>query len=166
MFDSLQPALFEATIRPHRSLSSRGLFAVIGAVCALSAGVTTLFWRMGAWPVAGFSGAEVGLAILLIRHNARTARAVERVHLFADRLLVSRTDHRGRRSEHSLPPGWLRVVIERRPGRLPALLLTGHGVRQEIAAVLNEAEKRDLAHALARALHRLRNPHFSNQQLR
>ena len=48
--------VFEAEVQPYRSLSARGLRVVIGFVCAVSLCTTTVFWRLGAWPVAGFNG--------------------------------------------------------------------------------------------------------------
>jgi len=58
------------------------------------------------------------------------------------------------------------VVIEERPGRIPALLLTTRTLREEVASFLGEYEKRDLAAALQSALRGLRHPVFDNPQLR
>ena len=86
--------------------------------------------------------------------------------LSEDALRIVRTDRRGRRQERVLPVGWLNAVLEEPPGRVPRLLLVAHGVREEIATALGEAEKRDLWAALRDALHRLRSPRFDNPQLR
>ena len=158
--------LFEAVILPHRSLSRRGLIGLVAAV-GIAGGLTAaLFFLLGAWPVAGFSGAEIVLATVLIRAHARVARESEVVLLSARRLRVIRTDRKGRRRESALDPSWLRVELHERPGRVPALLLASARRRHEIAARLGEAEKRDLAAALAEALHAWRNPRFDNPQLR
>ena len=45
--------------------------------------------------------------------------------------------------ERVLPVGWLNAMLEEPPGRVPRLLLVAHGVREEIATALGEAEKRD-----------------------
>jgi uncharacterized membrane protein len=158
--------LFEAVIVPHRSLSPRGLRILIAAICLLSAVMALRFWFIGAWPVAGFSVIEVGLAIFLLRLNASRARSSELILLSADALRIVRTDKAGRRQERVLQIGWLNAVIDDPPGRVPRLLLVAHGVREEIAASLGEAEKRDLWAALSAALHQLRNPNFDNPQLR
>jgi uncharacterized membrane protein len=121
---------------------------------------------LGAWPVLFFSAAEVALAVFLILLNARRGREVELVSLSEQGLRIARTDMRGRRTEKTLSPGWLNVVLEEKPGRVPTLLLSGSGQREEIAAALGEHEKRDFAAALAAALYRLRNPKFDNPQLR
>jgi len=158
--------LFEAVIVPHRSLSPRGL-AILTGVIATLCGLTALrFWLIGAWPVIGFSVVEVGLALWLIQSNARSARASELVLLSENALRIVRVDARGRRQERWFSSAWLKVVVEEAPGRVPRLLLAARSAREEIAAALGEAEKRDLAAALGAALHERRNPTFENSQLR
>jgi uncharacterized membrane protein len=158
--------LFEAVIIPHRSLSPRGLRILIAAICLLSSLVVLRFWFIGAWPVAGFSVVEIAIAIFLLRLNANRAQASELVMLSEDALRIVRTGRAGRRDELMLPIGWLNVELDEQPGRVPKLLLVARGVREEIAAALGEAEKRDLWSALRQALHRARNPRFDNAQLR
>ena len=157
--------VFEAVIVPHRSLSARGLAILIVALAGLCALIGLRFWLIGAWPVACFGVIEIGLAAFLLRLNASRARASELILLSADVLRIVRTDWRGHRSERVLPVGWLNALLEEPAGQVPRLLLVSHGLREEIAASLGEAEKRDLSVALADALHRLRNPRFDNPQL-
>jgi uncharacterized membrane protein len=158
--------LFEAVITPHRSLSRRGVMAVAGALIGLGAGVSTLFWWLGAWPVAGFNGADLLLAAALLRHNARDRRESEVLRLTGSTLLIIRTGRAGARQECALPASWLRVDLAERPGRVPALILTTRDAREEVAVRLGEREKRDLAASLAAALHAARYPRFDNPQLR
>lgn len=158
--------LFEALIVPHRSLSPRGLRILMAVICLLSALMVLRFWFIGAWPVVAFSVVEICLALFLLRLNAKRAGASELLLLSDEALRIVRTDRRGHRNERSLPVGWLNAVMEEPPGRVPKLLLVAHGVREEIAATLGEAEKRDLWAALRDALQGLRNPTFDNPQLR
>ncbi len=160
-----EATVFEAVIVPHRSLSRRGLAILTTSIIVLSALVVLRFWLLGAWPVAGFGVIEVGLAIFLLRLNARRARASELVLLSEQTLRIVRTDRHGRRQERTVPVAWLNAVIEEPPGQVPRLLLVAHGVREEIATALGEAEKRDLWAALRDALLRLRSPRFDNPQL-
>ena len=143
---------------PHRSLSRRGLKRLIGAICGLSVCSTTVFWWFGAWPIAGFNGVEITTALLLLRHHNRAARAREVLLLTGSALRIIRTSAGGERSERHVAPGWLRVELEERPGRVPGLWLCSHGRREEVAASLGEAEKLDLAEALREALARWRSP--------
>ncbi len=158
--------VFEAEVTPHRSLSPRGLRLVIGFVCCVSLCSTTLFWSLGAWPIAGFNGGEILLAMVLLRAHAKSNRQRELLLLTGSALRILRTDASGRDSERSLAPGWLNVVLEERPGRVPGLYLTSRGRVVEVARALGEPEKRDLAAALKAAVHRVKNPEFDNPQLR
>jgi uncharacterized membrane protein len=156
---------FEALIVPHRSLSRRGLRVLMASIVLLSAVLVLRFWFIGAWPVVAFSVVEIGLALFLLRLNEKRARASELIMLSDAGLQIVRTDARGRRQEMLLPVGWLNAVMEEPPGAVPKLLLVAHGLREEIAAALGSAEKRDLWAALREALHRLRSPTFDNPQL-
>ena len=124
-----------------------------------------MFWWLGAWPIAGFNGVEITAALLLLRHNVRAARANEVILLSPATLRVVRTAADGTRTEQELPPAWLRVDLQDRPGRVPGLFLAAHGTRVEVGASLGEPEKLDLARALREALHDWRNPRFENPQL-
>ncbi len=158
--------VFEAVIVPHRSLSPRALRRLLGAICLMCGINASMFIALGAWPVGGFTGIELLLAAFLLRLNARGARASEIVLLSGSGLRVLRTDPKGVRSERVLPPAWLSVELSEKPGRVPRLWLVARQIREEIAATLGEDEKRDLAAALAGALHRFQNPVFDNPQLR
>ncbi len=124
--------VFEALITPHRSLSRRGLHIIIGCTCTVSFGVTALFWWLGAWPIAGFNGAEVLLALVLLRAHARSARASEFLVLTDSELRLRTTDGRGAHTDQVLPSAWIGVSLEERPGRTPALYLSARGRRLEI----------------------------------
>jgi uncharacterized membrane protein len=164
--ETAAPAMvFEAMIVPYRSLSPRGLGILIAGVCLLCTLTALRFWFIGAWPVALFSVVEIGIAVFLLQLNASRGRASELVLLSENALRIVRTDRAGRRYERVLPVGWLNAVMEERPGRVPQLVLAARGVREEIAASLGEAEKRDLWEALHTALHELSNPRFNNPQL-
>lgn len=158
--------LFEAVIVPHRSLSRVGLRCLLGVVLAGCVVSSSVFVLAGAWPVGVFTGAELVLAGALFRLHMRAARASEMLLLSPDGLRVVRTAPDGAMESRRLPADWMTVRLEERPGRVPALLLLGRGVREEVGAALGEDAKRDLAAALAAALHRRRNPVFDNPQLR
>jgi uncharacterized membrane protein len=162
----VETLLFEATVRPHRSLSRKGVLIAIGFMLACSLTITSMMFLLGAWPVIGFNGADIMLAVFLLWLNIRAARAAEVITLSDLTLRIVHTDIRGRSRSCSLPPYWLNVVLEERAGTVPKLVLAARGSRTEIARQLGEAEKRDLAVALTQALQRWRQPRFDNPQLR
>jgi uncharacterized membrane protein len=96
----------------------------------------------------------------------RAARARETIRLSETRLTVTRVDAGGRHEEIVLAPYWLNVVLEERAGTVPRFLLVARGRSLEVGQALGEAEKRDLAAALSRALRRGRHPRFDNWQTR
>jgi uncharacterized membrane protein len=161
------PLLFHAVYAPPMTLGMRGLLLVAGffALGSLMTGV--LFLVLGAWPVLGFCGVEVAFVIgLLVLYRRRARRSREAVELREGRLTVLRHDDRGRAEELALDPYWARLRLEERLGRVSGLFLVQRGRTVEIAAMLGEDEKRDLAGALGEALRRYREPVFDNPQLR
>jgi uncharacterized membrane protein len=157
--------LFEAELVPHRSLSPRGIYLVLGFLGTVSFSVTLLFWYLGAWPIAGFNGGEMLLAAALLRTHARSRRVRELLSLSEGGLRIVRYDINGGRSEVFLPAGWLNIDLVEKPGRVPGMFLTAPGQREEVARALGEPQKRDFAEALRGALHQLRHPVFNNPQL-
>ncbi len=165
MSSPAETLLFKAVIVPHRSLSPARLRLLLLAICTMCALSASVFVWLGAWPVGGFTGLELLLAAALFRLNARAVRGSELLMLTDQGLRITRTAPDGTRRELTLEPAWLGLTLEERPGRVPALLLVARKLRVEIGRDLGEVEKRDLAEALGRALHRLRNPVFDNPQL-
>ena len=136
-------------------------------VLAGSSGVGALCLVLGAWPVLGFVGIELGLLLgLMAAHQRWSRRAAETVLLAGGRLVVRRTGGRDGRQEWVLDAYWTRLALEERPGGVSVLLLRGRGgAVLEIGGLLGEEQKRDLAEALRAALRRYREPVFDNPQL-
>lgn len=152
---------------PDRSLGRGGMRVVVGLVGGVSLLIGGVFLAVGAWPVLGFMGAEFALVVgLLALHRRRRARMVEALRLTGATLWIGRQDGAGRRVELALDPYWVRARLEPRAGQVSRLVLATHGREIEVGALLGEAEKRDLARALAAALAAYRAPRFDNPQLR
>lgn len=161
------PVTFEAVCTANQSLGDRGMTAIAVFVVAASTAVATLFSVLGAWPVVGFAGAEVLLVLgLLSLHRRGGRRAMEVVVLAGGRLVVRRTDTRGRREELAFDPYWVRVSLQERRGTASRLMLNERQRGIEVGGLLGDAERRELAATLADALRRYREPLFDNPQLR
>jgi uncharacterized membrane protein len=158
--------LFEAVIVPHRSLSPRALRRLMVAIGIAICASTTVSLLLHAWPVTGFAGAELLLAVYLLRLNARRAESTEVVLLTSAGLRIRRAARGGAAQVLDLPSSWLRVSLEELPGRVPRLFLRARDMEEEIATSLGEDEKRDLAAALREAVHRWKHPVFDNPQTR
>ena len=154
--DADGPALLDAVLQPHRSLSQAGFALLMGFVGLIGFANGIAFLTIGAWPVSGFCGLEIGLFYLLFRLNYRGTRMFERVRLTPAALTVERHDLRGRIRRWSFQPYWLRVTIDDPPEPDSPLLLSSHGRSLAIGGFLPPAERLDFARALMQALARLR----------
>lgn len=148
-----EPPLFSATLTPHRSLTRRGLVAVMLAIGGLSFVGGMVFLAMGAWPVVGFLGLDVALVWWAFRANERSARAYEKISLSASELTVRKVSASGAVAEWTANPLWVRIDRETHEEfGLQGLFLVSRGKRLPIAAFLGPDEKQSFAQALASAL--------------
>jgi uncharacterized membrane protein len=142
---------FERVLLPYRSLPPRGFNILMLVLAGISIAVGTLFVSLGAWPVCGFFGLDVGLVYLAFRLSYRSARQRETLRLADDQLTVERVGIRGDRRSWRFQAFWVRVVYEEQPDDSNRLALASHGrsvpigtflpppVRREVAATLRDA---------------------------
>jgi uncharacterized membrane protein len=152
------PVIFQALLHPHRSLSPRGFYILMGAIAAVSFTVGGIFFAAGAWPVFGFYGLDVLLVYLFMRANYKSALVYERVRLTEDKLTVERGDYRGLQATYSFQPYWLRLTMDDPPEHHSQIVLTSHGRSLVVGSFLSPEERADFARALRRALDRARAP--------
>jgi uncharacterized membrane protein len=152
-FTAPEPAIFAAVVTPHRSLNRAGFLIVMAAVSAVSFVAGTVFLLMGAWPVFGFFGLDVLLVYWAFRANYRAAAAYEEVTVTSSELRVCKVTHRGRASEWSFNPLWVRLERDDHEDfGLQGLFLVSRGQRLPVAAVLSPQEKESFAAALTAAI--------------
>jgi len=155
--------IFVARIVPHRSLSRRNFRLLVMLFSAGSFFTSLPFVILGAWPIAGFMGADVALFYFAFRANYPAARAYEDVSVTPLELVLAKVSARGARQEWRFNPSWTR--LERREHEefgLQQLSLVSRGRRVEVAAFLGPDEKAAFARALSRALFEARRgPQFS-----
>jgi uncharacterized membrane protein len=159
-----RPALLDLVLRPHRSLSPAGFWAIMAGVAGFSFVAGIVFWSMGAWPVAGFLGADVVLVYIAFKASYAGGRAYEHVRLSPESLTVERMSAAGRHEAFTLQPHWLRVELSKDPSRPDSLRLSSHGRSLAIGAFLSPDERAELAQVLDAALGRLRQPALTELQ--
>ena len=147
-----EPALFSAVVTPNRSLSHAGFLIVMAIVGGISFVAGMAFLLLGAWPVFGFFGLDVGLVYIAFRHNYRTARGGETLRLAGDAFTVERVGRGGERRLWRFQPFWLRVVLEEQSDRSNRLMVASHGKSLVIADFLAPAARRELASTISDAL--------------
>ena len=148
-----EPTLFSAFITPHRSLSRKGfvLFMLVLGLASFTTGMA--FLLAGAWPVFGFCGLDVLLVYWAFRINYRAGKAYEEVTVTPSELTVRKVSPRGRISQWTLNPLWVRLdrVVHAEFG-IERLFLVSRGRRLAIAGFLGPQEKESFALALSNAL--------------
>ncbi|HZK91434.1 MAG TPA: DUF2244 domain-containing protein [Stellaceae bacterium] len=148
---------FERVLLPHRSLPPRGFNILMLVLAGISIAVGTLFVSLGAWPVCGFFGLDVGLVYLAFRLSYRSARQRETLRLAGDELTVERVGIRGERRIWRFQPFWVRVVYEERHDESNRLALASHGRSLPIGIFLPAPVRREVAATLRTALARWRD---------
>ncbi len=146
------PVLFDAELRPHRSLSVKGFRVLMAAVIGVNVIAGGAVFVAGAWPVIGFMGVDVLLIYAAFRASYRAARRREKLRLTADWLTIQRIDPTGRGETETLRPYWLRVELEEPAAPSTPLTLWSHGRGTQVGSFLPPAERERLAGALRAAL--------------
>ena len=151
--DELEPTIFSAVLRPHRSLGNTGFIVLMLAYGIFSFAAGIAFMAIGAWPVFGFCGLDVLLLYLAFRINYARAAAYEEVSVTPSALTVRKVNHRGRAREYVLNPLWVRIEKQTHEAYgLEKLLLVSRGRQLPLATFLGPDEKSAFADALGRAL--------------
>jgi uncharacterized membrane protein len=144
--------VFDARLTPHRSLSARGFVVLMAAVCLISFSAGLVFFLVGAWPVIGFLGLDVGLIYVAFRVNYRRGTTYETLRLTPSGLTVDRVDHQGRACRWRFQAHWLQVLIDDPPRHDSQLVLRSHGRSLTIGSFLTARERAEVARALRTAL--------------
>jgi len=148
-----EPAIFSAVLTPQRSLGPRGFLALMLVLCCINFVTGMVFLLAGAWPVFGFCGLDVLLVYWAFRANYRAAAAFEEITVTASELRVRKVSHRGKASEWSFNPLWVRLDRESHEEfGIERLFLVSRGRRLPIASLLGPREKESFALALSAAL--------------
>lgn len=143
---------FRAILHPHRSLSPRGFLILMSAIGAFSFVTGIAFLMIGAWPVMGFFGLDVGLVYIAFKLNYHAARAHEIVELTPDILRVTRVAAGGASQCFEFNPYWTRVRLAQWPDGRTDLKIASHGKEFSFGRLLNDDERLDFAVALQNAL--------------
>lgn len=149
--------ILSARLTPHRSLGPLGFALLMGFVGATCFAAGTLFWALGAWPVAGFLGLDVIAVYVAFRMNYRAARAFEEVMVSRAAIVLRRVDARGRAGESRFDPAWVRLETREAPDEgVIHLAIRSRGRSVPVGAFLNPDDRASFARALRAALAEVR----------
>jgi uncharacterized membrane protein len=148
-----QPVVFKARLTPHRSLGRQGYVILFSFIFGVSFIVSIPFYILGALPIVGFFGLDALLLWIAFRVSNNRARAYEEIVLTHIELLFRRMTWRGRMSEWTFNPLWVKLAREDHAefGTQRIALVEGQR-RVEMGSFLGAEEKADFAGALKLAL--------------
>ena len=146
--------LFNAVLRPNRSLAKNGLIVVMGVMSILCVFGGGMFMLAGAWPVAGFLGLELVLLYVAFQLNHRSGFLTETVKLRRSSLTVSRCSPDGHQTAWHFQPYWLKVEFDPEAEHTSRVTLTSKGNHISLGSFLSPRERAQFAKALTTALRR------------
>jgi uncharacterized membrane protein len=158
-----EAVVFKARLTPNRSLDRRGHAILFGFIFGVSILVSIPFYILGALPIVGFFGLDALLLWIAFRVSNNRAKAYEEIIVTHIELLFRRMTWRGRLSEWSFNPLWVKLQRDEHAefGTQRIALVEG-GRSVEMGAFLGAEEKADFAGALKQALADARKgPRFS-----
>lgn len=150
-----KPVSSSLVIRPNRSLSVAGVFALFVALSALALTIGVTFTLAGAWLVLPFAALEIVVVAVLCRWLYRHLDDCELVIIDSDRVKVIK--RRGTRSlQYDFSRYWVRVWFEEERGTpAPGRLLIGsHGKCVSLAEDITEVDRATVAQELKQLLRR------------
>jgi uncharacterized membrane protein len=151
--DSMDRPVFQATIRPHQSLSPDGFRNVMIGCCVVSLVTSVACVRAGFWPVAGFFGLDMIALYVALKASFRRGRSFEEVVITPIEVMLARVTHRGERREWRFNPLWTKLTrVEDDEYGMQTLTLES---RREFVVVARDAsppERAVIADGLTRAL--------------
>jgi uncharacterized membrane protein len=156
--DSPRRLLFQAHLKPHRSLSRRAFRRVMIGFTLFSLTVSLVTFFAGAWPVFGFLGLDIALVYFALRISYRRGLVTETLELDEQALTVERTDPRGMSRRWRLQPAWLKVELAEPILPQTPVMLRTHGESLPIGVFLHPKQRREIARDLRGALARWRQP--------
>jgi uncharacterized membrane protein len=156
--DSPRRLLFQAHLKPHRSLSRRAFRRVMIGATLFSLTVSLVTFFAGAWPVFGFMGLDIALVYFALSISYRRGLVTETLELDEQMLTVERTDPRGGSRRWRLQPAWLKVELAEPILPQTPVMLRSHGESLPIGVFLHPKQRREIARDLRSALARWRRP--------
>lgn len=149
---------FRAVLTPHRSLSPRGFLILMSVLATVSFATGLLFASIGAWPVLGFFGLDVGIIYLAFRLNYRAGRLYETVEVLPQTLTINRVHPSGKSEAFEFQSYWARVLLTHAPDGHTVLKVGSHGRAVAFGDFLTDDERSSLAGELRAAIRLTRLP--------
>lgn len=146
------PVILNATLRPNPPMRARTLLGILMAVCAFNAAFAIYFVFRGAWPVAPFMGADVGILAWAFFASRKAAERAEHITLTPDSLSIQRLAPKRPPEHETLNPYWARVDVQ----EWGPVVVRAQGRAVSLGAFLGPKDRESFGKTLAAALREAR----------
>jgi len=147
------PTLYlDAALRPHRSMSCKGLWTVLAVMGAYNALVALFMWSIGAFPVPIFLGIDVLGVAIAFRVSSRRAARGERVLVTHDEVKVLKETGIASLLLWRSPTAFTRVEVDASDDGASSLRVRLSGRSLAIGGMLGPMERAGLAERLQSAI--------------
>ena len=147
------PILYmDDAIRPYRSMSKGGLWAILGVFLIFNLLIAAFLFAIGAFPAPIFLGLDF-LGVLLAFHiSNRRAKSGERVQVTHDEVRVIREHAKGERTLWTSPTAFTRIEIDKDDERVSSVRVRLSTRSLAVGAALGPKELADFARRLQAAI--------------
>jgi uncharacterized membrane protein len=142
----------DTELRPHRSLSKRGLFWVLGALLVFNLLIALFLFAIGAYPVPLFLGLDFVGVLIAFHVSNRRAGGGERVQVTHDEVRVIGLKQGRAMTLWSSPTAFTRVEIDKADGLVARVRVRLRDRSHALADALGPAERAQFAMRLQTAM--------------
>ena len=151
-----QREIITITLCPYRSLGNRGYLCLMIGFIGLIFLLSLFFYSMGAWPVIGFLGVEIGLVWFLFKVNYKSSKNFEQISITKNSTFIKKINWSGAIINFTIESPWIKASCIKSIGTSDKLFLNYHAEQLEIGEFLPPQEKALLANALNNCFERMR----------
>lgn len=149
--------LFAAELTPHRSLSARGGWIVVGLGALLTLLPALALLSVDLWAIIGLMSLDLAAIATTLYASLRRGKRREQITVWTDQLEWTATDARGGKVLRRFNPKTVRLVLDRDADEKTMALRLRHGRDElEVGAFLHSDDKSSFAKALGTALRKAR----------
>lgn len=147
----------DAVLTASRSLSRKGLIALLSLLAAYNLLVAAFLFAIGAFPVPIFLGLDFLAVLIAFRVSYRRGLTIERVQVTADHIRVLRGSPKGEQTVWTSPTAFTRVAVHRVGEHKTEIQLRLSGRTMKLGAALGPKERSEFGAALERAIRSARS---------
>ena len=148
----MEKTYLDLTILPYRSLSKKGFKTLMFCVAFIFFSIGAYFWYLGAWPVFGFIGLDVGLLYYAFKINYKSGEIFETLKIEKETFLITRNFPSGKQQSWNLEPYWASVELNSQKRNEENLILKSKDKVVLVGSFLNYNDKRKLFDRIQEAI--------------